>query len=232
MCGLVAIISPSVPIRDDLLAVMRDRLIHRGPDNGSNWLRPNRRVGLAHRRLSIIDTSHSADQPMTSEDGALRIVFNGEIYNYLELRSELELLGIRFRTRSDTEVLLAALREWGEGALPRARSDPARRAEGFVTHVAYECDHGDAEGSRPDRRWSRAYGDGGCTRSRLRPDDRGGSGWRWSRRYVRTTSLGQTRPGHDPNLGIPNIWCLSCGRNIDHGLITMIRATRTHYSRV
>lgn len=117
MCGLVAIISPGVPIREDLLEVMRDRLIHRGPDNGSSWLRKNQRVGLAHRRLSIIDTSHAADQPMVSEDGALRIVFNGEIYNYIELRNELELLGIRFRTQSDTEVLLAALREWGDAAL-------------------------------------------------------------------------------------------------------------------
>lgn len=119
MCGFVAIVSPGVPIREDILAVMRDRLIHRGPDNGSNWLRPNARIGLAHRRLSIIDTSHSADQPMVSEDGALRIVFNGEIYNYLELRAELECLGVKFRTRSDTEVLLAALREWGEDALLR-----------------------------------------------------------------------------------------------------------------
>lgn len=119
MCGFVAVISPSAQIREDLLIVMRERLKHRGPDNGSNWLRPNERIGLAHRRLSILDTSHSADQPMASEDGGLRIVFNGEIYNYLELREELEHVGVKFRTRSDTEVLLAALREWGEGALLR-----------------------------------------------------------------------------------------------------------------
>lgn len=119
MCGLVAILSPGVPIRKDLLAVMRDRLIHRGPDNGSSWIRPNLRVGLAHRRLSIIDTSHSADQPMVSADGNLRIVFNGEIYNYIELRKELESLGVAFRTQSDTEVLLEALRVWGEDALLR-----------------------------------------------------------------------------------------------------------------
>lgn len=119
MCGLVALISPGVPIRDDLLTAMRDRLVHRGPDNGSNWLRPNRRVALAHRRLSIIDTSHAADQPMVSEDGSMRIVFNGEIYNYVELRAELEGFGVRFRTRSDTEVLLAAFCEWGEAALSR-----------------------------------------------------------------------------------------------------------------
>lgn len=119
MCGLVAVISPSVPIRDDLLTAMRDRLIHRGPDVGRNWLRPNHRVGLGHRRLAIIDTSHSADQPMVLADGSMRLVFNGEIYNYLELRAELERSGVTFHTRSDTEVLLAALSEWGEAALQK-----------------------------------------------------------------------------------------------------------------
>jgi asparagine synthase (glutamine-hydrolysing) len=119
MCGLVAIISPGVPIRDDLLTAMRDRLIHRGPDVGCNWLRHNQRVGLGHRRLSIIDTSHSADQPMVSPDGSKHLVFNGEIYNYLELRAELERTGVTFRTRSDTEVLLAALSVWGESALQK-----------------------------------------------------------------------------------------------------------------
>lgn len=119
MCGFVALISPAIPISDDLLRVMRDRLMHRGPDNGSNWIRKRSRIGLAHRRLSIIDTSHTADQPMATTDGALKIVFNGEIYNYLELRSELTGLGHVFHTRSDTEVLLAALREWGESALLR-----------------------------------------------------------------------------------------------------------------
>lgn len=119
MCGLVAIISPGVPISDDLLTAMRDRLIHRGPNAGCNWLRSNRRVGLGHRRLSIIDTSHSADQPMVSPDGSKHLVFNGEIYNYLELRVELERTGIVFRTRSDTEVLLAALSVWGEAALSK-----------------------------------------------------------------------------------------------------------------
>lgn len=119
MCGIVGLISPGLPIGNDLLSVMRDRLAHRGPDNGSNWLRSDRRLGLAHRRLSIIDTSHSADQPMASEDGSLALVFNGEIYNYIELRSELTDLGCRFRTSSDTEVLLNALLVWGEEALGR-----------------------------------------------------------------------------------------------------------------
>jgi asparagine synthase (glutamine-hydrolysing) len=119
MCGIVAVMSPSLPIREDLLSAMRDRLIHRGPDNGSNWFSANRRIALAHRRLSVIDTSDSANQPMSTVDNALHVVFNGEIYNYRELRAELRDLGVTFRTNSDTEVLLAALREWGEGALPR-----------------------------------------------------------------------------------------------------------------
>lgn len=119
MCGIVAIISPGVPIRDDLLSALRDRLIHRGPDNGSNWIHKRERIGLAHRRLSIIDTSHSADQPMALADETMRIVFNGEIYNYLELRHELVQAGYVFRTHSDTEVLLASLKHWGEEALLR-----------------------------------------------------------------------------------------------------------------
>lgn len=119
MCGFVALISPGLPIAPALFDVMRDRIAHRGPDNGSSWLRPQHRVGLAHRRLSIIDVSHAADQPMPSADGAMQIVFNGEIYNYLELRAELEKEGVTFRTRSDTEVLLAALQHWGEAALTR-----------------------------------------------------------------------------------------------------------------
>ena len=110
MCGFVGIISPAIPIRDDLLSAMRDRLLHRGPDNGSNWIRNGGRVALAHRRLSIIDMSHSADQPMATADGRLRLAFNGEIYNFVELRNELAGLGHVFTTRSDTEVLLAAFR--------------------------------------------------------------------------------------------------------------------------
>ncbi len=117
MCGFVALISPSVPIDKGLLNVMRDRLYHRGPDNGLTWVHDIHRIGLAHRRLSILDLSRDADQPMVSRDGNFQIVFNGEIYNYVELRSELESKGIQFRTNSDTEVLLESLIEWGEDAL-------------------------------------------------------------------------------------------------------------------
>jgi asparagine synthase (glutamine-hydrolysing) len=119
MCGFVALISPANPIQSDLLSAMRDRLIHRGPDNGSNWVHEGGRIGFGHRRLSIIDKSHSADQPMISADESMIIVFNGEIYNYIELKDELKSLGCIFKTNSDTEVLLIALQFWGESALSR-----------------------------------------------------------------------------------------------------------------
>ena len=119
MCGFVALISPAVPINGDLLAAMRDRLAHRGPDNAALWMHASGRIGLAHRRLSIIDTSHEADQPMVGAAGKSILVFNGEIYNYIELRSELKHKGIAFRTQSDSEVLLAAYEMWGIDCLAR-----------------------------------------------------------------------------------------------------------------
>jgi asparagine synthase (glutamine-hydrolysing) len=103
----------------DLLSAMRDRLRHRGPDAGGNWIRKCGRVALGHRRLSIIDTTHAAGQPMEAPDSQMFLAFNGEIYNYIELRNELIKRGHCFRTRSDTEVLLTALREWGEEALQK-----------------------------------------------------------------------------------------------------------------
>ena len=119
MCGIVAVLSSSVPISENLLVHMRDQLIHRGPDSSGLWLDRERRIGLAHRRLSIIDVGPQSDQPFASHDGVFQLVFNGEIYNYIELRQQLARLGVRFETQSDTEVLLKALIEWGEAALPR-----------------------------------------------------------------------------------------------------------------
>src|SRR5580698_6337386 len=78
----------------------------RGPDGSGDWLSTDGRAGLGHRRLSIIDLSDRAAQPMVSTDGKLVVTFNGEIYNYKALRSELEAKGHAFRTQSDTEVLL------------------------------------------------------------------------------------------------------------------------------
>ena len=98
-----------------------DKVAHRGPD-GAGWRVFESRAGpvaLGHRRLSIIDLSDAASQPMEYADGRYWITFNGEIYNYLELRDELAAAGHRFRTQSDTEILLAAYSQWGEAALDR-----------------------------------------------------------------------------------------------------------------
>ena len=105
MCGIAGIFAyregaPRAD-RDDLLRI-RDAMIARGPDGAGLWIADDAHVGLAHRRLSIIDLSDAGAQPMANGDGRLRVVFNGEIYNYKQLRAELEKKGYRFRSQSDT----------------------------------------------------------------------------------------------------------------------------------
>lgn len=121
MCGFVAVIAPLDSLPRVVLDDMRDRLAHRGPDGARSWIGTTgvAAIGLGHRRLRIIDLSEAAAQPMDGPSGATRIVYNGEIYNYIELRRELEGLGVRFRTASDTEVLLAAYETWGVACLGR-----------------------------------------------------------------------------------------------------------------
>lgn len=99
-----------------LLRVMNDCIEHRGPDGEGYFVKGN--VGLAHRRLSIIDVAHG-QEPMISADGETVLVYNGEVYNYLELRTELEDLGRTFRTQSDTEVVLQSYEQWGTEAFDR-----------------------------------------------------------------------------------------------------------------
>lgn len=96
---------------------MRDAMLHRGPDGAGEWHDTAAGLYLGHRRLKIVDLSEAASQPMTS--GAHVLTYNGEIYNFRELRSELQQAGVRFRSNSDTEVLLEAWRLWGPGALDR-----------------------------------------------------------------------------------------------------------------
>jgi asparagine synthase (glutamine-hydrolysing) len=118
MCGIVGAVSP-VPIDGAIVARMRDQLAHRGPDYAGLWHSDDRRICLGHRRLAIIDLSADANQPLVSGDRRLVITFNGEIYNFREIRTELIALGTVLTTNSDTEVLLAAYRQWGESCLER-----------------------------------------------------------------------------------------------------------------
>ncbi|MDC1311130.1 asparagine synthase (glutamine-hydrolyzing) [Burkholderiales bacterium] len=128
MCGIAGIFSVSdAAAVESTLVAMRDTMFHRGPDGGSNWISLNGKVGLAHRRLSIIDLSEAATQPMSNEDDSVWITFNGEIYNHVGLRKELLAAGHRFRTdHSDTEVLVHGYEEWGlDGLLKRVAGDYA-----------------------------------------------------------------------------------------------------------
>ncbi|KAB2899982.1 MAG: asparagine synthase (glutamine-hydrolyzing), partial [Kofleriaceae bacterium] len=111
MCGISGIVG-SVPDRDALISRMTDALAHRGPDDRGIY--SDESCALGHRRLSIIDLTAAGHQPMTNEDGTLQLVFNGEIYNFPELREELVGLGHRFRSRTDSEVLVHLYEERGE----------------------------------------------------------------------------------------------------------------------
>ncbi|MBI5445202.1 MAG: DUF1933 domain-containing protein, partial [Deltaproteobacteria bacterium] len=103
------------PASDPVVSAMRDTMTRRGPDDFGTWCQGQ--VGLGHRRLSILDLSSAAHQPMASADGRAVIVFNGEIYNYRELRSTLSAKGESFRSTSDTEVILSAYLRWGESVI-------------------------------------------------------------------------------------------------------------------
>jgi asparagine synthase (glutamine-hydrolysing) len=124
MCGLNGIYAyhsaASSPAERELIAT-REAMRKRGPDGAGAWWSADRRCALGHRRLAILDLSKRGAQPMISEDGQLVVVFNGEIYNYPALRKELEVAGVRFRTRSDTEVLLHLYARHGAGMLHHLR---------------------------------------------------------------------------------------------------------------
>lgn len=125
MCGIAGFwqLTPNITDPGDVATHARrmaDRLAHRGPDDGGVWHDPESAIGLAHRRLSIVDLSPEGHQPMLSADGRYALVFNGEIYNFRALREELSHAGYPFRGHCDTEVLLAAIDHWGlEATLPR-----------------------------------------------------------------------------------------------------------------
>lgn len=116
MCGITGIYNfNNSPVNQQNLHRMTREIIHRGPDDEGFYFDQN--VGLGFRRLSILDLSQSGHQPMSNDDRSMWIVFNGEIYNYIELRSELQGMGYEFRSQTDTEVILAAYKAWGAECL-------------------------------------------------------------------------------------------------------------------
>ena len=121
MCGIAGLISTDPEAR---MGAMLTAIEHRGRDDDGAWVSPiidehGQQVCFGHRRLSIIDTSSAGHEPMFSHDRRLVLTFNGEIYNYRELREELEAKGHALRTQTDIEVLLSAWEEWGEASLQR-----------------------------------------------------------------------------------------------------------------
>lgn len=119
MCAIIGIASKNRKIDRNLLIAGRDAMIHRGPDDDGVWWSEDGCVGLGHRRLAIIDLSKAGHQPMQNITNDLTIVFNGEIYNHLDLKKELINKGHSFLSNSDTEVILAAYSEWGKDCLSR-----------------------------------------------------------------------------------------------------------------
>lgn len=117
MCGIAGIISAGHPVNEAAIAAMTALMAHRGPDGSGAWREDSCRVALGHRRLAIIDPSNASAQPMAR--GGLALTYNGEIYNYREIRAELQALGIHFATEGDVEVLLAAYDMWGEACVER-----------------------------------------------------------------------------------------------------------------
>src|SRR5215208_903083 len=120
MCGIAGIVAADQLRPDDRERViaMRDVISHRGPDDAGIYV--DARAGLGHRRLSIVDVS-AGHQPLSNETESIWIVFNGEIYNHSEIRPELEAVGHRYKTRSDTETIVHAYEAWGDTCVDRLR---------------------------------------------------------------------------------------------------------------
>ena len=162
MCGLLAYFSTDADRVDDAtVAAVRDAqhcMRHRGPDENESW--SDSRAVFGFNRLSFIDIEHS-HQPMPYADGRYRIVFNGEIYNYLELRAELPQTGATFATEGDTEAIVAGYHLWGEDVVPRLR--------GMFAFVIWDSqtEHG-LRRPRPVRHQAAVHHPAGRRRARLR----------------------------------------------------------------
>jgi asparagine synthase (glutamine-hydrolysing) len=121
MCGISGILAfdDGLGIDEPTVTRMTDALRHRGPDDAGTYVRPDERIALGHRRLSIIDLSHAGHQPMSNEDGTVWITYNGEVYNHAQLRAELEERGHRFRSATDTEAIVHLYEEEGAACVER-----------------------------------------------------------------------------------------------------------------
>jgi asparagine synthase (glutamine-hydrolysing) len=123
MCGLAAYFSAAEPVPAEALRRAAEVLRHRGPDNQAVWIDPAGGAGLAHTRLSLLDLSANAHQPLASVNDRLRLVHNGEFYDFEEIRRDCEARGHRFLTRCDSEILLPLYEESGTAALQRLRGE-------------------------------------------------------------------------------------------------------------
>lgn len=136
MCGIAGFWNTSQQFNnshlENIIRQMSNTLIHRGPDDGGIWVDAEVGIALGHRRLAILDLSVEGHQPMVSADGRYIIVFNGEIYNFLELRSQLESVGYKFRGHSDTEVMLACFSKWG-------LHEGVKRFNGMFAFALWDC---------------------------------------------------------------------------------------------
>lgn len=119
MCGINGVWHQQETIDTLLFDKMRDSLAHRGPDDAGTWTDPDKNIAFGHRRLSFMDLGSGGKQPMLSSDSKNVISVNGEIYNYPELKSELEKSGHKFISNSDSEIIIHAWREWGVAMLPK-----------------------------------------------------------------------------------------------------------------
>lgn len=146
MCGIAGIINlDGASVTPPILQRMTDAIAHRGPDGEGHWIEGN--VGLGHRRLAILDLSPAGHQPMVSMDHRYVFSYNGEVYNFKELRSELEAAGYWFRSKTDSEVVLYALIHWGTErfcdltACLRCRCGIAKRGPFCLLEIAMASSH-------------------------------------------------------------------------------------------
>src|SRR5262249_7194077 len=123
MCGIAGVFNfgTDEPADRGIIAQLNHFQRRRGPDGDGLWSSSDQRVVLGHRRLAIIETGANGSQPMSDEAGRWTITFNGEIYNFRQVRAELEQLGRKFTTQSDTEVLINAVAQWGQAGLRKLR---------------------------------------------------------------------------------------------------------------